>query len=69
MRSLKSFCCWRSSFRHSRLFCRLVRRPSGAATTAGAQDAPGVEAALDLARPTRRLIQQGLRNAGFDAGD
>ena len=39
-----------------------------AATAAAVQDAAAVEAALGLARPTRRLIQQGLRNEGFDPG-
>ena len=34
-----------------------------------AQDDPStVEASLELDRPTRRLIQQGLRNEGFDPG-
>ena len=33
-----------------------------------AQDAAAVEAALRLNRPTRRLIQQGLSNEGFDPG-
>ena len=40
----------------------------GGAVTAAAQDAVAVEAALGLDRPTRRLIQQGLSNEGFDAG-
>ena len=35
---------------------------------AAAQDPAVVEAALDLDRSTRRLIQQGLRNEGFDPG-
>ena len=33
-----------------------------------AQSPPTVEAALGLGRSTRRLIQQGLRNEGFDPG-
>ena len=33
-----------------------------------AQDASAVEAGLGLDRATRRLIQQGLRNEGFDPG-
>ena len=33
-----------------------------------AQDPSAVEASLELDRPTRRLIQQGLRNEGFDLG-
>ena len=32
------------------------------------QDPAAVEASLELQRPTRRLIQQGLRNEGFDPG-
>ena len=40
----------------------------GAALAAAAQDASAVEASLGLDRPTRRLIQQGLRNEGFDPG-
>ena len=39
-----------------------------AAVTAAAQDASAVAASLGLDRSTRRLIQQGLRNEGFDAG-
>ena len=35
---------------------------------AAAQDAERVEVAVGLDRPTRRLIQQGLRNEGFDPG-
>ena len=35
---------------------------------ATAQDPSVVEMALGLDRPTRRLIQQGLRNEGFDPG-
>ena len=38
------------------------------AVGAVAQDPAGVEASLGLDRPTRRLIQQGLRNEGFDPG-
>ena len=34
-----------------------------------AQDPSAVEAALGLDRPTRWLIQQGLRKEGFDAGE
>ena len=41
---------------------------SWAVTTTVAQDPPAVEEALGLDRPTRRLIQQGLRNEGFDLG-
>ena len=41
---------------------------SWAAVTAAAQDVSAAEAALGLDRPTRRLIQQGLRNEGFDPG-
>ena len=37
-------------------------------TVAAIQDAAAGEAALALDRPTRRLIQQGLRNEGFDPG-
>ena len=33
-----------------------------------AQDPAAVEESLDLDRPARRLIQQGLRNEGFDPG-
>ena len=33
---------------------------------AAPQDSSAVEASLALQRSTRRLIQQGLRNAGFD---
>ena len=39
-----------------------------AAVTAAAQNESAVEASLGLDRSTRRLIQQGLRNEGFDAG-
>ena len=35
---------------------------------AAAQDAAALEAVLGLDRPTRRLIQRGLRNEGFDPG-
>ena len=38
------------------------------AATAATQDPATVEASLALGRPARRLIQQGLRNAGFDPG-
>ena len=38
----------------------------GATMATAAQDRSPVEAALSLDRPTRRLIQQGLRNEGFD---
>ena len=41
----------------------------GATVATAAQDPSAVEAALGLDRPTRRLIQQGLRNEGFDAGE
>ena len=40
----------------------------GATVATAAQDPAAVEAALSLDRPTRRLIQQGLRNEGFDPG-
>lgn len=40
----------------------------GATVVTAAQDAAVVEAALGLDRPTRRLIQEGLRNKGFDPG-
>ena len=49
----------------------LMRPPSPAVTAtaiAAAQDPAVIEASLDLDRSTRRLIQQGLRNEGFDAG-
>ena len=39
-----------------------------AAVAAATQDSPVVEASLRLDRPARRLIQQGLRNEGFDPG-
>ena len=39
-----------------------------ASVTAAAQDLSAVEVAPGLDRPTRRLIQQGLRNEGFDPG-
>ena len=38
------------------------------ANASAAQDPSADEAALGLDRPTRRLIQQGLRNEGFDPG-
>ena len=41
----------------------------GATVATAAQDPSAVEAALGLDRPTRRLIQQRLRNEGFDAGE
>ena len=40
--------------------------PSG--LPAAAQSAAEAETALELDRPSRRLIQQGLRNEGFDPG-
>ncbi len=40
----------------------------GVTVVTAAQDAAAVEAALGLDRPTRRLIQQGLRSEGFDPG-
>ena len=40
----------------------------GVSAVTAAQDAAAVEAALGLDRPTRRLIQQGLGNEGFDPG-
>ena len=39
-----------------------------ATVAAAAQEPSALEASLDLDRPTRRLIQQGLRNEGFDPG-
>ncbi len=39
-----------------------------AVTNTQVQDPSAVEAALELDRPTRRLIQRGLRNEGFDPG-
>ncbi len=39
-----------------------------ATVTTTAQDPPAVEASLGLDRSARRLIQQGLRNEGFDPG-
>lgn len=36
--------------------------------TLAAQDPAAIEASLGLERPTRRQIQQGLRNEGFDVG-
>ena len=45
------------------------RTPSSwAVMTAAAQGPPAAEAALDLDRPARRVIQQGLQNEGFDPG-
>ena len=45
------------------------RVPAFRSTAAtAAQDPLAVEAAVGLDRPARRLIQQGLRNEGFDAG-
>ena len=38
------------------------------AATAAARTTAAVEASLGLDRPARRLIQQGLRNEGFDPG-
>ena len=40
----------------------------GVTVARAAQDPSAVEAELGLDWPTRRLIQQGLRNEGFDAG-
>ena len=40
----------------------------GMTVVSAAQDAVAVEAALGLDRPTRRLIQEGLRKHGFDPG-
>ena len=50
-----------------------VARPSAVAlwspaSSAVAQEPAAVEASLGLDRPTRRSIQQGLRNEGFDPG-
>ena len=45
------------------------RSPAVTTTVVAAQDPAAVEASLDLDRPTRRLIQQGLRNEGFDPGE
>ena len=47
----------------------LSRAPAFRATAnTAAQDPAAAEASLVLDRPTRRLIQQGLRNEGFDPG-
>ena len=50
----------------------LATPPTGAASAgsvpAAAQSVEAAEAALGLDRPARRLIQQGLRNEGFDPG-
>ena len=51
----------------------LLHTPPGGAVfpsglSAVAQSAAEVETALELDRPARRLIQQGLRNEGFDPG-
>ena len=51
----------------------LLHTPPGGAVfpsglSAVAQSAAEVETALELDRPSRRLIQQGLRNEGFDPG-
>ena len=47
----------------------LPRAPAQRATVvAGEQDPSAVEASLGLDRSTRRLIQRGLRNEGFDPG-
>ena len=40
----------------------------GATMATAAQDRSPLEAALSLDRPTRRLIQQGLGNEGYDPG-
>ena len=40
----------------------------GVGVSTAAQNAEEVEAALGLDRPTRRMIQQGLRDEGFDPG-
>ena len=40
----------------------------GVTMVTAAQDASAVEAALGIDRPTRRLIQEGLANEGFDPG-
>ena len=40
----------------------------GATMVTAAQDASAVEAALGIDRPTRRVIQEGLANEGFDPG-
>ena len=46
------------------------RAPAFRSTVAAAaQDPSAVEAALGLDRPTRRVIQQGLRSEGFDPGE
>ena len=42
--------------------------PAAGFGATAAQDPSAVEAALSLDGPTRRLIQQGLRNEGFDPG-
>ena len=46
----------------------LVKPAFGAAAPPAAQGAAAVEASLDLDRATLRLIQEGLRNEGFDPG-
>ena len=44
------------------------RRQKESATPAAPQDPAAVEASLGMDRPTRRLIQRGLRNEGVDPG-
>jgi len=44
------------------------RRQQESATPAAPRDPTAVEASLGLDRPTRRLIQRGLRNEGVDPG-
>ena len=47
----------------------LAPRPSGSPPSTVAQEPPAIEASLTLDRPTTRLIQEGLRNEGFDPGE
>ena len=46
----------------------MTRAPAFQVTASTARNPASVEAGLGLDRPTRRLIQQGLRNEGFDPG-
>ena len=47
---------------------RMSPRAPAVRMTAAGQEPAVVEASLGLDRPARRLIQQGLRNEGFDPG-
>ena len=51
-----------------RLMTASLRGSAFSTQAAPEQDAEAVEASLSLDRPTRRLIQRGLRNDGFDPG-